>query len=1004
MPLIGRAWIAGIREIDARWCAIRANPDRGPADTPAYDGNIPGSENTRRALLDAGLGQDMSAPLSAVPSSVNGWNAEYLDSQYEQYRRDPQAVSPELRAFFQGFELAREGAAEGDASPFQAIVGDLIEAYRTIGHIAARTDPFGRVNEPPPPLTLEYYGLGEKDLDRPVDASSVGLDGVVPLRRLIEHLQDRYCGTIGVEVMHVTDAEERNWLLDRFERGVDRSPLTRGEKMHLLQQLLNAERFEQFLGKRYPGEKRFSLEGSESLIPLLDRCLEHATDLGVEEVVIGMAHRGRLNVLNNIMGKTHEQIFTEFEDTWTEDFADGGGDVKYHRGYSSERTFPNGKTLHLALASNPSHLEFVDPVVLGRCRAKQRLRSDEDRRRVITLLIHGDAALPGQGVASETLNLSQLEGYTVGGTVHVVVNNLIGFTTGPEDARSSRYCTDIAKFIEAPVLHVNGEDPEAVLACAHFAIEYRQKFKKDIFIDLLCYRKYGHNEQDEASFTQPILYKLIKAKPSVLESYAQKLLAEGVISEEDIRKIDQSLREALDEAQRTAKEKPRDPTIDPGSARWSGLQHRYSHEDVDTSVTEDALREVCRALSTVPEGFKVHRKLQRLLRERGSLLEDRKISYADAESLAFGTLLIEGYPIRLTGQDSERGTFSHRHAVLRDQETAEPYIPLNHIRPKFAPPDLRQGPETAPDIQARFCVHNSPLSEAGVLGYEYGYSLADPNMLVMWEAQFGDFCNSAQVHIDQFIASAEVKWQRWSGLVLLLPHGYEGAGPEHSSARLERFLQLFGDDNIQVLYPSTAAQAFHMFRRQMKRSFRKPLVVMTPKSMLRVPTSTIDELLSGRFHESLDDPRFSLDGADRSKVRRIVLCTGKIYHELAHRRDERGDTDLAIIRIEQLAPLRDEQLREIIDRYPSDASVTWVQEEPRNMGAYIYIADRLRTLWADHDARFTDLPYIGRPESATPAPGSKKLDRTQQEQIITEVVGPSPKADQKTKPQSVSAA
>ncbi|MCB9844397.1 MAG: 2-oxoglutarate dehydrogenase E1 component [Phycisphaeraceae bacterium] len=941
----------------------------------------------------------MTVPPRAVSSSVNGWNAEFLDEQYRRYRADPSSVAPDVRAFFQGFDLASSrpavgSGAAGQASGFQAAVGDLIEAYRTVGHMSARLDPFGRERARPSILELARHGLSEADLDRDVEASGVGLEGAVTLRQLISHLEERYCGTIGVEVMHVTNDEERQWLLDRFERGVDRSPLTQAHKENLLLTLLRAEQFEQFIGKRYPGDKRFSLEGSESLIPLLEHMLGHVASLGVEEVVLGMAHRGRLNVLNNILGKTYQQIFTEFEDTWSVDFADGGGDVKYHRGYSATRTFGNDHQLHLAMASNPSHLESVDGVVMGRCRAKQRLRADKERRRVIPLLIHGDAALPGQGIVAETLNMSQLEGYTVGGTIHVVVNNLIGFTTAPEDGRSTPYCTDIAKSIEAPVLHVNGEDPEAVLACAHFAAEYRHRFRKDVFVDLWCYRKYGHNEQDEASFTQPILYSLIREKKSVLTGYAERLLAEGTIAEDHMRNIREGLTETLDQAQRQAKETPRDPTIDPGSARWSGLKQKYTFERAETGVPRENLAEVCRALGRVPEGFSLHPKLKRLLDERAGLLESRNISYADAESLAFGTLLLDGNPVRLTGQDCRRGTFSHRHAVLRDQNTGAPYTPLNNIRAQVTEPDLRSGPESVPGQQARFCVHDSPLSEVSVLAFDYGYSLADPNMLVMWEAQFGDFANGAQAIIDQYLASAEAKWQRWSGLVLLLPHGYEGAGPEHSSARLERFLQLYGDGNFQVIYPTTAGQIFHALRRQVRRSFRKPLVVMTPKSMLRTNTGVIEDLMSGGFEEVLDDPALSGPGAARA-VRRIVLCTGKLYHEMASRREAAERSDVALVRIEQLCPLHTDRVREVIERYPRDAEIVWAQEEPRNMGAFLFVTDHLRKAFAREDRRFLDMPFIGREESASPATGSKKVDRAQQERIVSLAVG----AGAESKPQ-----
>ncbi len=952
----------------------------------------------------------MSAAPRAVPPAVNGWNAEYLDAEYTRYKQDPDSVPPDLRSFFAGFDLAQSGAGpargsseEADTLRFQARVGDLIEAYRSLGHIAARLDPFDRARERPDALNLETHGLSEGDLSREVDASRVGLEGVVTLGRLIEHLEARYCGTLGVEVMHITDRAEREWLLDRFERGVDRSPLTRGQKIHLLEQILSAEMFERFLQKRYPGDKRFSLEGSESLIPLLDRVVESAAEFGVEEIVLGMAHRGRLNVLNNILGKTHEQIFTEFEETWQEDFVDGGGDVKYHRGYSGTRQFGNGRMVHLAMASNPSHLEAVNPVVMGRCRAKQRLRDDRQRKRVMSLLIHGDAAIAGQGVVAECLNMSQLDGYTVGGTVHVVVNNLIGFTTTPEEGRSGRYCTDIANACECPVLHVNGEDPEAVLAAAYFSVAYRQVFGKDIFIELWCYRKYGHNEQDEASFTQPILAGLIKKKKSVLESYSKRLLDEGLLSKDDMEVIQQRLDEALDKAQKMARERPVDPTIDPGSARWSGMSHSYSHEPAQTAVSAEAIREVCEAIGRVPDGFKVNRKLVKLLEDRRNLLDSGEISYADAETLAYGTLLIEGHPVRVSGQDVGRGTFSHRHAVLRDADDGRSWVPLAHIRPRLIDPDLHEGgANTDPDKQAQFCIHNSPLSEEAVLGFEYGYSLADPSMLIIWEAQFGDFNNGAQIIIDQFITSAEMKWQRWNGLTLLLPHGYEGAGPEHSSARLERFLQLCGDDNIQVVYPTTAAQAFHMFRRQVKRNFRKPLIVMSPKSMLRTPTSHISELIESTFREVIDDPAF--DGEriapdrkklDRKGVERVILCSGKIYHELAKRRDDVGRTDTAIVRIEQLYPLHTNLLREVLGRYPEKADLLWVQEEPRNMGAYLFIADKLA-----EGLGIGRLPYIGRPTSATPASGSKKRDRLQQEDILSRAIGQAPehKAEEEPKP------
>jgi len=947
-----------------------------------------------------------AAPKPTSPS-VNGWNAAYLDEQYRRFREDPASLPPDIRAFFEGFDLGLTrvgdagGGASGDgggASHFQHQVDKLIEAYREVGHIAARLDPFGRAPDRPRQLELEFHDLSEADRERAVD-SSVGRT----LGEVIDRLESVYCGSIGVEYMHVEDSDEREWIKTRVESGAAKPTLGRGLRIHLLEQLVQAELFETFLGKRYPGEKRFSLQGAETLIPLLNHVIECSADAGVEEIVLGMAHRGRLNVLNNVLGKTYEQIFTEFEDAWEEDFVDGGGDVKYHRGYSATRMFASGKKVHLAMASNPSHLEAVDGVVLGRTRAKQRLRSDTERRRVAPLLIHGDAAIAGQGIVAEVLNMSQLDGYTVGGCVHLVVNNLIGFTTAPGDGRSSRYCTDIAKMINAPVLHVNGEDPEAAMVAAEIAVEYRQQFQKDIFVDLYCYRRHGHNEQDEPSFTQPLQAKLIKGKASILKSYARQLLADGLITDQDIEAIRTRFAHALDEAQQAAKSKPKDPTIDPGSARWAGLSNGWTFEPGETAASEEAVAEVCAALGTTPEGFDVNRKLKKLLSDRAALPETGEISYADAESIAYGTLLLEGYSVRLSGQDCRRGTFSHRHAVLRDAETGAPYIPLNNIREMGAP-----GTDDAPGTpgsdgrprQARFCVHDSPLSEAGVLGFEYGYSLADPGMLVLWEAQFGDFCNGAQVIIDQFVASAEAKWQRWSGLTLLLPHGYEGAGPEHSSARMERFLKLCGDDNMQIVYPTTAAQAFHMLRRQVKRSFRKPLIVFTPKSMLRTPTSRIDELYTGRFREIIDDPNLAgpKAAAAKKRVKRVILCCGKLYHELAGRRDEIGRDDVAIVRLEQVYPFHTEAVREVLSSYPSSAEVVWAQEEPQNMGAFHFVSHRFDTL--------LDLPrprYIGRKASGSPATGSKAKHKQEQEAILTEAVGPPPSAESAKKDEPASA-
>jgi len=981
-----------------------------------------------------------AAPRPVVPS-VNQWSPQYLEEQFALYQRDPGSMPEQLRAFFQGFELAMAtelrlfgqngssqaptapsptpsaafaggesdsaprvtptvGRPAGQATRFEAVVDDLIGAYRDQGHLCARIDPFGRDRDRPESLTLGYHNVTDDVLSKVVNGSSMGLGDAVTVQQLVDRLERMYCGSIGVEFMHVSDLGQRSWLIERFERAGGAIDLDGRERTDLLEQLTKSETFEKFLQKRYPGEKRFSLEGAESLIPLMNRIISAAAGRGVEEVVIGMAHRGRLNVLNNILGKSYEQIFTEFEENWTEGFADGSGDVKYHRGYSGTRRMADGRMVHLALASNPSHLEAVNGVVQGRCRAKQRLRGDKNRERVMPVLLHGDAAVAGQGVVQEVLNFSRLEGYTTGGTIHVVVNNQIGFTTLPEDARSSRYCTDIGKSIDAPIFHVNGQDPEAVVAAAQIAAEFRQEFKSDVFIDLVCYRKYGHNEQDEASFTQPLMAKRIKQHPSVLTHYTKRLQDEGVINDADRQAIQSQLDEALERAQKAAQTKPNDPTIDPGSERWNGLTHTFSFDPGDTAVSIDLLREVARGIGKVPEGFNLNPKLKKLFKERSELADAELLSYADAEQLAYGTLLAEGHPIRLSGQDCRRGTFSHRHAVVRDFESGEPYTPLNNIREvgeEGTPtPPGSPGSDGKPR-QSRFCVYDSPLSEYGVMAFDYGYSLGDPGMLVCWEAQFGDFVNGAQVVIDQFLASAETKWERWSGLTLLLPHGYEGAGPEHSSARMERFLKLCGNHNMQVVYPSTGAQCFHMFRRQLKRNFRKPLVVMTPKSMLRIPTSPVSELTDGHFREFLDDPYFAGKQHDKAGVKRVVICCGKLYWELDERRRACGREDVAILRMEQIYPFHAEMLREILATYPNHGEVCYAQEEPYNAAANVYFADQVqRKLGIDRPT------FIGRPPSGSPATGSKAQHKIEQEAILSKAIGPKP--EEQPKGQRVAAA
>jgi 2-oxoglutarate dehydrogenase E1 component len=949
----------------------------------------------------------MTAGPSPIAPSVNAWNAEYLESQYAAWKADAGSVSAELAQFFTGFELGltRTGGADRSASaaaptgaamaasvPAAIAMRDLIDAYRRFGHIEAATDPFGRApKETHPLLNPAAHGIEGAMLDQSADAGVLSTDGrPMTLRDAASALRQTYCGSVGVEFMHLTSEAERAWIVDRFERARGRGRFSDATKRRILTQLYKAELWEKFCAKKYVGVKRFSLEGGDALIPMLDAVLERAGDHDVVEVVMGMAHRGRLNVLTNIVGKTYQQIFTEFEDAWDEDVANGGGDVKYHRGFSEKRALSSNKSLWVSMASNPSHLESVDPVVLGRARAKQRQLGDFDRRKIVPVLIHGDAAFIGQGVVAETFNLGQLEGYHVGGCVHVVTNNLIGFTTGEEDARTSRYCTDVAKIVEVPIFHVSGEDPEACVFVAEMALDFRMTFRKDVVIDVVCYRRHGHNETDEAAFTQPLLYAEIKAKPTVLRSYADTLLNAGVIDQEMRDSTETNLFETLEQAWAQVKQTPVDPTPEPGHQRWKGQSGTFSFDPVNTAVPREVLDRVAQRLGQWPEGFTPHHKLVKILEERArSVRDDLPIDWGTAENLAVGSLLLDGAIVRLSGQDCRRGTFSHRHAALRDVNNGALFVPLTHIKEELGPhciKPLGARDANARSLEGRYWVYDSALSEYAVLGFEYGYSLTSPNVLVMWEAQFGDFSNGAQIIIDQYLASAEIKWHRWSGLVMLLPHGYEGQGPEHSSARLERFLQLCGDNNMQVCHPTTPAQHFHMLRRQVNpaRNFRKPLVVMTPKSLLRLPAaaSKVSELTSGTFQEVLDDPIYAgKDRAARAGVKRVILCSGKVYYDLVARRAEVKRSDLAIVRLEQLYPLHFQLVREVTAQYPKDVELVWVQEEPKNMGAYshVYMNFAEEFGW--------ELPYIGRRVSATPATGSHHKHAEQLEELLTEAVG-----------------
>ncbi len=893
-------------------------------------------------------------------------NLEAIDAAYQRWRQEPESVDPSWRYFFEGFELgaSRPAAAPAPAADGSAQTGvvRLIYAYRDLGHFIAHLDPLSDARTSHPQLELGEFGLSDADLDRPIDPRPFKGLAHATLAELLKALRDTYCRTIGVEYRHIQDTGIRHWLEERMEPVRNRPHFDRARKIRILKCLHYAELFERFLHTRYSGQKRFSLEGAETLIPVLEAIVENAPDLGVREIVLGMAHRGRLNVLANILRKPYEEIFAQFEDKYLPESMDGDGDVKYHLGFSSDRVNANGAKLHISMSPNPSHLEAVDPVVEGRTRAKQVKFGDVDREWGIPLLVHGDAAFAGQGLVAETLNLSQLAGYTTGGTIHVIVNNQIGFTTVPADARSTVYCTDVAKMIQAPIFHVNGEDPEAACYVAELALAFRQKFKRDVVIDMFCYRRHGHNEGDEPSYTQPIMYSKIRARPSLSSIYTEHLIMTGDLTVAETEAITQQFEEKLQEALTDVKEGPAQYPIMHGfEGQWRGLSSRYTHTPVKTGVSEEVLHKVADGLVRVPEGFQAQPKIAALFQSwRQDLLERRPLGWPFAEALSFGSLLLEGTPVRLSGQDSRRGTFSQRHSTLYDVRTGERYLPLNALAPK----------------QAVFEVYDSLLSEAAVLGFEFGYALDAPNTLVLWEAQFGDFANGAQVIIDQFLASSESKWQRDCGLVMLLPHGYEGQGPEHSSARLERYLQLCADDNLQVVYPSTPGQYFHVLRRQMKRSFRKPLVLMTPKSLLRdkMCVSPAAELVSGVFQEVLDD------SLEAGQVRRVVLCSGKVYYDLVRERVAHEVGDVALVRLEQFYPWPEEQLAKALGRYRKAREWVWAQEESQNNGGWFFVEPRLRAMGYDK------LAYVGRDASASPATGSHAVHAREQAEVVAAAV------------------
>ncbi len=863
------------------------------------------------------------------------------------------------------------GAIDGDEAAKVALLHDrlnqLIRNYRLRGHRIAKIDPLGLPRMTPRELEIEYFKFGEDDHLRRVTCESLQCGGEKTIEEILTHLRNTYCRSIGVQYMHIGDIQVRRWLQRRMEGTENRLDLGRVEQKRILKRLVDAVTFEEFLHKKFVGAKSFSLDGCESLIPLLDLAIEYAGDQGTKEIVLGMAHRGRLNVLANIMGKNPREIFREFADQ-DPDLYEGRGDVKYHLGYSHDWTTQAGSDVHLSLCFNPSHLEFVNPVAMGRVRAKQDRADDSFQELCLCLLIHGDAAFAGEGILQETLNMSQLPGYAIGGTLHVVVNNQIGFTTSPKESRSCIYATDVAKMLQIPIFHVNGEDPEAVAQTVRLAMDFRKAFKRDVVIDMYGYRRLGHNETDEPTFTQPVLYRAIRERKTVLAGYLDHLLKlEGITREEADQltgerrdKLEEHLAEARSEGYQRPQEKSR------GIWSRSDFEGGADLGEEETGVAKDVLSTTLDALTRWPEGFTPHPKLVKLLETRREMAEGKKpLDWAAAEALAFATCALGGYRVRLSGQDSRRGTFSHRHAVLYDYEDGLTYFPLAELSPDQAPVEI----------------YNSPLSETGVLGFDYGYSLEYPDGLIIWEAQFGDFANVAQVIFDQFISSAEDKWNRLSGLVTLLPHGFEGMGPEHSSARLERYLDLAAEDNMRICNPTTPAQYFHVLRRQVTSRVRKPLIVMSPKSLLRHPkvVASLEELEKGKFERLLPDTR----KLEKKNVRRVVMCSGKIYYELEKLREDMNVDDVALLRLEQLYPLKDQTLIAALTDYPAGIPVVWTQEEPENMGAWRYLRARFGLdLFGEHP-----LICVSRPESASPATGSANSHKREQKRVLEAAFG-----------------
>lgn len=931
------------------------------------------------------------------PDFANQANAAYVDEMYERYLEDPDSVGNDWGLFFAGFEMGRsasaaaissdqtpspdaEPSAKATAKPSENTlrapshaahvphehpshvrrpregtglptlgVFDLVHSYRELGHLIADLDPLGATEPTHELLDLAEFGFTGNDLEAVIESPSFRGCKSATLGELVELLRTTYCGTVAVEYMYISNKAHRDWIQERVEPTLNKPRLKKAARHKVYEQVLRANAFENFLQTKYLGQKRFSLEGAESLIPMLMTLIEESGDLGVREVVMGMPHRGRLNVLAHVLGKPYEMMFSEFEGSFLPDSVQGDGDVKYHLGYSRDYTTQEGRDVHLSLLFNPSHLEAINPVAEGIVAGKQHYLHDTIGSRVMPVLMHGDAAFMGQGTVMETLALSELDHYSTGGTVHIIVNNQVGFTTSPKDYRFTHHPTEIAKLIQAPVLHVNGDDPEAAVQAARIAAEFRQEFKEDILINLVCYRRNGHNEMDDPTFTQPLMYKIISKKPTVDQLYRERLIADGGITAEKADEIGTNIRGDFDKAIDYARDfLPKQQVFSFGGA-WKGMSWAGEDWSADTRVRPGALERVMEHVLRTPEGFHPHKKLSKLYQARADALkEGTAIDWGLGEMLAIGTLLLEGTTVRLSGQDSGRGTFSHRHAAAHDVVNGTRYVPLDSMTTD----------------QGRFYLVDSNLSEAGVLGFEYGFSSADPRNLVIWEAQFGDFANGAQVIIDQFIASGESKWQRLTGIVMFLPHGYEGQGPEHSSARVERFLAMCAEQNMQVCNLTNPAQLFHVLRRQMHRSFRKPLIIMSPKSMLRnkLCVSPIEDFTERSFQPALDE----VEALDRAKVRRVLLCTGKVYYDLLTDRRDRGIDDVAIVRLEQLYPFPLDELRAILSGYPETAEVFWVQEEPKNMGAWRFISDRNFMIFDDG----RELEYVGRHSAASPATGS----------------------------------